>query len=225
MLLQRKMSNLDRDKKEVEVLNFSFVVAVCWHICLFSIFFIKSPGNIATSSRINSLNFIGSFLKGYDFSNADNNFTSGRANKYLNFAKLNVKILDEKDYARIDDFIDKPGNIFLTDTAVEKYTVTLAERLPRLNSANKGYSFAENDFFDVKNLPNMQIYFKEWLPGPVKFDLYINERGRVSFFKKEITSGSFDADMAVQRTLIRTVFDTYHFGAMHRRILELDLKQ
>lgn len=225
MLLQHKMSNLDRDRRDGEVLNFSFVVAVCWHICLFSIFFIKSPGNIATTSGINSLNFIGSFLKGYDFSNADNNFTSGRGNKYLNFAKLNVKILDEKDYARIDDLLDKPGNIFLANSAVEKYAGTLSERLPRLNSVNKDSSLAENDFFDVKNLPSMQIYFKDWLPGPVKFDLYINERGRVSFFKKAITSGSFDADMAVQRTLIRTVFDTYHFGAMHRRTLELDLKQ
>jgi len=225
MLLQLKDLYLDRDRRDREVLNFSFVVAICWHICLFSIFFIKLPGNIKDNAGINSLSFIGSFLKEYDFNNANNNFKAAPANKYLIFAKQNVYALNVKDYAQLNNLLDKPGNPFLNNMAVEGYRDILAERLPRLDLLKKYSSLAENEFFDVKNLPNMQIYFKDGLPGPVKFDLHINERGRVSFLKKATSSGSFDADMAVQRALIRTVFDTYHFGAMHRRILELDLKQ
>lgn len=225
MLSLLKKLNIDKDSRAREVLNFSFVLSICWHICLFSIVFIRVPNNIEKYSSLNSLNFIGSFLKKYDFEAEKHNFTSVQTNKYLNFAKQNVSALDVRNYAKLDNLPEKPGNSLLATTAAEEYGFRLGERLLMPRLLIKDASSAENDFFDVKNLPNMKIYFQEGLPGPVKFDLYINERGGVSFLKKAITSGSFDADMAVQRALIRTVFDSYHFGVIHRRIIELDLKK
>lgn len=225
MSLLLKKLNIDKNRNEREALNFSFVIAICWHICLFSIFFIKLPNNIGRNANINSLNFIGSFLKKYDFGSSENNPKSAQAIKYFNLVKQNVSALDVKDYARLDDLLEKPGNSSFVNTEVPGYVLSFGGPQLKLNPLNRDPSSADNDFFDVKNLPNTQIYFKEGLPGLVKFDLYISERGRVAFLKKATSSGSFDADMAVQRALIRTVFDTYHFGVIHRRILELDLKQ
>ena len=225
MLLQMKKLGLDKDRKDSDVLNFSFVVSICCHICLFSIFFIKLPNNIEKTVGINSLNFIGSFLNKYDFYSGENNLTQHQNSKYLNFAKQNAFALEVKDYAKLDNLLDKPGTSLLINDAPEEYAFPVDARVLELSSSKKYSLPSENIFFDVKNLPNMQIYFKEGLPGSVKFDLYISQRGRVSFLKKAITSGSFDADMAVQRALIRTVFDTYHFGVLHRRTVELDLKQ
>lgn len=223
MSLLTKRLSLDKQKKDNEALTFSFAVSICWHICLFSIFFITLPGS-SKLLKTADINFIGSFLKIYDFDSGGLLSFGRKDNKYLQFAKGNVPTSVLADYAKLPDELEKPRSFFFTKFNAAEYIPSSDERFLNKNFSIKDEVSREKGFLIVKDLPDVHIFFKEGIPAAIKFDLYINEKGRVNFLNKLITSGNFDADMALQRALIRQVFDTYHFGYIHRRALELDLK-
>lgn len=224
MSLLIKRLNEAGQGSSLKALNASFIISLFCHICVFSFFYIALP-TIDRNRGFKDIVFVGSFLRGYDFDAGAKSGLKKNDKQYLIIAKQNALALSLSGVAKLNNILDKPKNYSAIKNNDFEFYSSFEERFINLNADIKNFDLSERDFFDVKNLPDLSFYFKEGIPRPIKFDLFINDRGRVEFINKLISSGSFDADMFVQRNLRRFVFDTHHFGYNHRRALELDLKK
>ncbi|MBU2541115.1 MAG: hypothetical protein KJ593_04365 [Candidatus Omnitrophica bacterium] len=223
LLTNRLNEGIPRNNRNRRALKISCVISFCWHICLFSVVDITFP-DIKVPAVNKEVMFLGSYLADYDFfPSEDKNI---HKNIYFDTAVKNALGQDLEGYPKLEIFLEKPEKYFLAQKSQreEVYYRSQLDTLPSEILLYSGLPKKDLEFFDSKRLPAMNIYFKEGIPRPVKFKLYISERGRVRLSEKTISSGSFDADMFIQRALRRLVFDTCAFGRANWHELELDLK-
>ncbi len=212
-----------RNNRNGRILKISCLISFFWHICLFSIVHVTFPDiKIPTANK--EIMFLGSYLDSYDlFPGEDKVF---QKSIYFDTALENVLGQDWGDHPKLDVFLEKPKKYsfaqvgHIEEASYRPYVDSLQADVVLYSAAHK----KELDLFDSKRIPDMHIYFKEGIPRPVKFRVYISDKGRVKSLRKTISSGSFDADMFIQRMLRRLVFDTTTLGRANWHLLELDLK-
>lgn len=230
-LLTRKLIKGNQGGQS-KTFNASVIISFCWHICLFSIVSITFPP-LKINYPGGEVAFLGSILDRHDLGDSRQDLSHKQGgSKYFKIAEENVFKQDLGDYTKLASFLGKPRNYFPVSAA--EYRFWQRSNLDRGRDSflmqllrEKIVSSTNNpevNIFDVKDLPDLHIYFKEGLLRPLKFNLLISKRGRVRFLNKVISSGSIEVDMIVQRAISRLVFDPSRVGVKHWRTLNLDFK-
>lgn len=212
------------DKSQDRALAFFLLVSFCWHASLFGIINITFP-HTGNSFAGKNITFLGSLLKDYDFEPVRSRVaTVKHADTFLNQARVNGFLRFKLVPVKIPQRIEKPANDFIYSgdiIARDKFLNTLSFISGDVRTFSQAMSPA---IFDERKLPSLEIFFREGVPSPVRFNLYISENGRVGLLNKEITSGNLDVDLLVSRLLRKSTFDISQFGSKHWRSIELNLK-
>jgi hypothetical protein len=201
---------------------FFFAVSCCWHLMLFSAVSITFPHLRAPSKK--EVNFLGSFLNNYDITSAG--FKQGQkaqGHGYVKLAADNIMNETVAGFEKIDVVFEKPKYYasFYTREIDEVVLLYAWQNPVLLKKGGQGSAAEFDDFIDASTVSTLQTYFKEGVPCPVKFELDISGNGRIRSLNKEITSGSFDVDLMVQRYLQKLMFDYSKLGIRHKRNLQL----